>query len=155
MLDVGDKLPKFSLPDQSGKKRSLKDVVGRQGVVLYTYPKDNTSGCTLEAQEFTAELSAFRKRGYNVVGVSKDSVPSHQKFVGKHDLKVTLLSDPDAELIQGLGAWGQKKMAGRSYMGIVRMTFVADAKGKVLKAYPKVKAKGHAEQVLADLKELG
>ncbi|MBW2527133.1 MAG: peroxiredoxin [Deltaproteobacteria bacterium] len=154
MLDVGDKIPKFALPDQTGKAQRFKDLVGRKGLVLYTYPKDNTSGCTVEAKEFTAELTSFRRRGYNVVGLSKDSVKSHAGFIAKQELKVPLLSDPDAELIQGLGAWGKKTMAGREYMGIIRATFVFDAKGKVLKAYPKVKAKGHAEQVLADLKEL-
>ena len=155
MLDVGDKIPKFCLPDQTGKDQTFKSIVGRKGLVLYTYPKDNTSGCTVEAKEFTAELTAFRRRGYNVVGLSKDSVKSHAGFVQKQELKLQLLSDPETELIQGLGAWGQKKMAGRSYMGIIRATFVFAANGKVLAAYPKVKAKGHAEQVLADLKRLG
>ena len=154
MLDAGDKIPKFKLPDESGQAKAFKDLTGKKGLVLYFYPKDNTSGCTVEAKEFTDQLTAFRRRGYNVVGVSKDSVASHCKFIDKHGLKVQLISDPETVLIQGMGAWGEKKMAGREYMGIIRRTFVINDKGKVLKAYPKVKAAGHAEQVLEDLKGL-
>lgn len=151
MLDAGDRIPKFSLPDETGKPKTLKDLAGRKGLVLYTYPKDNTSGCTTEGKEFTALLTKFRRKGYNVVGLSKDSVASHVKFIDKQELRIPLLSDPETELIEGLGAWGKKKMSGREYMGIIRATFIVDAKGKVLKAYPKVKARGHADQVLADL----
>jgi len=154
MLKEGDLLPKFKLPDESGKEKTLKDLVRKKGMVLYTYPKDNTSGCTIEAKEFTEHLAAFRRRGFEVVGLSKDSVKSHCNFIEKHELKLPLLSDPEAELIQGLGAWGEKKMRGRTYQGILRATFVVDAKGKVLKVYPKVKARGHAEQVLEDLTSL-
>ncbi len=154
MLKEGDTLPTFKLPDESGKDKTFKDLVRKKGMVLYTYPKDNTSGCTIEAKEFTEHLTAFRRRGFEVVGLSKDTVKSHCNFIEKHGLKVPLLSDPEAGLIQGLGAWGEKKMSGRTYMGILRATFVVDAKGKVLKVYPKVKARGHAEQVLEDLKSL-
>lgn len=154
MLDVGDKLPEFTLSDETGQPKKLQDLVRKKGAVIYTYPKDNTSGCTIEANEFTEHLTAFRRRGYEVVGVSKDSVKSHCNFIEKHGLKVRLLSDPEAELLSGLGAWGEKKMRGRTYMGILRTTFVVDPKGKVLKVYPSVKAKGHAAQVLEDLKAL-
>ena len=154
MLAVGDKLPTFQLKDQDGTVRTFSDLARKKGLVLYVYPKDNTSGCTVEAQEFTAQLTAFRRRGYEVVGVSKDSEKAHRNFIEKQGLKLTLLSDPEAELIQALGAWGEKKMRGRTYMGIVRSTFVVDADGVVRKVYPKVKARGHAEAGLQDLKSL-
>jgi len=155
MIAIGDKLPAFSLADQTGKKKKLADLTGRKGLVLYAYPKDNTSGCTLEGQEFSAKLTAFRRRGYNVVGISRDSVEAHCRFIDKQELRVGLLSDPDTELLQAMGAWGEKKLYGRTSMGIIRSTVVLSAKGKVLKTYPKVKARGHAEQVFEDLKELG
>lgn len=155
MIAIGDKLSPFSLADQTGKKKKLADLVGRKGLVLYAYPKDNTSGCTIEAQEFTAHLTAFRRRGYNVVGISKDSVQAHCRFIEKQELRVDLLSDPETVLLDVMGAWGEKKNYGRTTMGIIRSTVVLSSKGKVLKTYPKVKARGHAEQVLGDLKELG
>lgn len=154
MLEPGDKVPTFHLSDETGQKKSLKDLVRKKGAVIYTYPKDNTSGCTIEAKEFTEHLATFRRRGYEVVGLSKDSVKSHCNFIEKHELRIPLLSDPEAELIQGLGAWAEKKSGGKTRMGIVRATFVVDAKGKILKTYPSVKARGHAEQVLDDLKSL-
>ena len=154
MLEVGDKVPKFKLADETGSEKTLKDLVRKKGAVIYTYPKDNTPVCTVEAKEFTEHLTAFRRRGYEVVGLSKDSVKSHCNFIEKHELRVPLLSDPEAELIQGLGAWGEKKMRGKTYMGIIRATFIVDTRGKVLKVYPKVKTAGHAEQVLEDLKSL-
>ncbi len=155
MLQVGATTPEFSLPDQTGKEQTFGDLVGRKGLVLYFYPRDNTSGCTAEALEFTAQLTAFRRRGYNVVGVSKDSVKSHAGFAAKHQLRLTLLSDPDRELIEPMGAWGEKKSYGKTTKGIIRCTFVVGADGRVAAVYPKVKAKGHAEAVLADLKALG
>lgn len=154
MLSVGDKLPAFRAKDQDGKERTFSDLARKKGLVLYAYPKDNTSGCTLEAQEFTEHLTAFRRRGYEVVGVSKDSVAAHQRFIDKQGLKVILLSDPETTLLQAMGAWGEKKMSGRTYMGIIRSTLVLDTKRVVRMAYPKVKARGHAAQVLEDLKSL-
>ncbi len=154
MIEPGEKLPKFELPDQSGETRTLSDLARKKGLVLYAYPKDNTSGCTVEAQEFTEHLTAFRRRGYEVVGISKDSVRSHQGFREKHDLRVPMLSDPNAALLEPLGAWGDKKVRGEVKKGIIRSTFVVGADGTVLKVYPTVKVRGHAEQVLADLKEL-
>ncbi len=155
MIAIGDKLTAFSLADQTGKDKTLADLTGRKGLVLYAYPKDNTSGCTIEAQEFTAQLTAFRRRGYNVVGISRDSVEAHGRFIEKRELRVDLLSDPDATLLQAMGAWGEKKSYGRTSVGIIRRTVVVSAEGKVLATYPKVKARGHAEQVLGDLKQLG
>ena len=154
MLDRGEPCPAFQLPDQTGALRSLRELMGRKGLVLYAYPKDNTPGCTLEALEFTAELPAFRRKGYNVVGLSKDSVVAHQKFITCHSLGIPLLSDPEASLLQALGAWGPKTMRGRTSLGILRSTFVFGAEGRLLKAYPRVKAEGHAAQVLADLATL-
>lgn len=155
MLEKGQKLPAFSLPDQSGKNKSLKDLAGPKGLVLYFYPKDSTSGCTLEAQEFTALAGLFEKAGFGVAGVSKDSVRSHCSFTDKHGLGIPLLSDPDASLIRAAGAWGEKKMYGKSCMGIVRSTLGVDPEGKVLLAYPRVSARGHAAAVLEDLRRLG
>lgn len=149
-----EKTVSFNLQDENGRSRSFEDLVGRKGLVMYVYPRDSTSGCTLEAKEFSERLASFRRRGYNVVGVSKDSVSSHSRFIEKSCLSIPLLSDPEASLIKGLGAWGEKKMAGRTFHGTVRSTFVLDMQGKIIKAYFKVKAKGHAEQVLEDLDSL-
>ena len=153
-MNAGDKIPDFRLPDQSGKEKALKDLTGKKGLVLYAYPKDNTSGCTAEAQEFNERLTAFRRRGYNVAGISKDSVKSHCNFTDKYELRLPLLSDPDLALLEPMGAYGEKKMYGKTVRGIIRSTFILDTKGKVLKAYTKVRAKGHAETVLEDLKGL-
>lgn len=154
MLDVGKKVPKFKLSDETGEEKTFADLTRKKGLVFYVYPKDNTPGCTVESIEFTEHLTAFRRRGYEVVGVSKDSVKSHCNFIEKHSLRVVLLSDPDGKLIEGLGAWGEKKMAGRTYMGILRSTFVVGADGKVLSVYPKVNTNGHAAKVLEDLAAL-
>jgi peroxiredoxin Q/BCP len=154
MLEKGQKLPAFSLPDQTGRNKSLKDLSGPKGLVLYFYPKDSTSCCTLEAQEFTVLAARFKKAGFGVAGVSRDSVKSHCSFTEKHGLGIPLLSDPDASQIRAAGAWGEKKMYGKISMGIVRSTLVVDPKGKVLLAYPKVSPRGHAETVLEDLRML-
>lgn len=154
MIDSGTKIPKFSLPDQSGDNKSFADLTGKNGLILYAYPKDNTPGCSIEAQEFNALIPAFKKLGFSVIGISKDSVKSHCGFTEKFALAFPLLSDPDRALLEPLGAWGEKKMYGKPVTGIIRSTFVFDAKGKAVKVYPNVKAKGHAEKVLTDLKDL-
>jgi len=154
MLEPGELLPELILQDETGAERRFADLARKKGLVIYLYPKDNTPGCTLEGQEFTALLPRFRRLGYEVVGLSKDSVASHCHFVEKQGLGVTLLSDPDGAFIQGIGAWGEKKMRGKSYQGILRTTVVVGADGRVLKVYPGVKAAGHAEAVLADLRAL-
>ncbi len=151
MVEEGKKIPAFSLPDQSGEKKKLKDLAGEQGVILYVYPKDNTPGCSTEAQDFRDRADDLKKLGYNVVGISKDSVQSHCNFTDKFELNFPLLSDPDVKLIEPLGAWGEKKNYGKTYMGIIRSTFVIDSKGKLLRAYRNVRAKGHAERVYKDL----
>lgn len=151
MLTAGQKLPTLELPDENGKLRTFDDLKGKKGLVLYVYPKDDTPGCTLEAQDFRDRLADFQQRGYNVVGISKDSAASHCKFIGKYDLSFPLLSDVDGKFLEAIGGFGEKKLYGKTSLGIIRSTYVADAAGKLLKVYPNVKAKGHAERVLADL----
>ncbi|MDY0004085.1 MAG: peroxiredoxin [Polyangia bacterium] len=152
MLKQGDRLPELELPDETGKERSFEDLARRKGLVIYVYPKDSTPGCTLEAQEFSEQLPAFRRLGWEVVGLSRDSVKSHCGFIEKQGLSVSLLSDPDGAFIRALGAWGPKKMGGKEYEGILRTTFVVGADKAILKVYPAVKASGHAQAVLADLR---
>lgn len=151
MLNAGQKLPALELPDENGDVRTFADLKGEKGLILYVYPKDDTPGCTLEAQDFRDRLAAFRERGYNVVGISKDSAASHCKFIGKYGLSFPLLTDAEGEFLAAIGGFGEKKLYGKVVVGIIRSTYVADALGKLVKVYPNVKAKGHAERVLADL----
>ncbi len=153
MLEVGKKAPAFNLPDQDGKKHKLSDYSGKW-VLVYFYPRDNTSGCTKEACAIRDDWSDFKKLGAVVLGVSKDSVKSHRNFADKHSLPFTLLSDESTKMIEKYGAWRKKKMAGREYMGIVRISYLIDPKGKVAKVYAKVKPPEHSAEVLADLREL-
>ena len=155
MLEKGQKLPPFKIPDQDGRERSFSDLVGPKGLVLYFYPKDNTPGCTLEAQDFRDRLEEFRKLGFNVAGVSRDSVASHCSFVEKQQLTFALLSDAEGALSEAAGAWGEKVLYGRRSVGMIRSTFVAGRDGTLLKVYPKVSAKGHVDKVLVDLRGLG
>ena len=152
-LTEGSKAPAFTLDADGGAKVSLKDFAGKN-VVLYFYPKDDTSGCTKEAIEFTAALPQFKKAGAVVLGVSKDSVAAHDKFKGKHNLKVQLASDPEGKMIEAYGAWVEKSMYGRTYMGIDRSTFLIDETGTIRKIWRKVKVPGHVEDVLAAAKAL-
>ncbi len=152
MLNEGKKIPAFAVPDETGTIRKFADLTGPKGLVLYFYPKDSTPGCALEAQGFRDHLAAFKKLGFAVVGVSKDSQKSHCSFIEKQALTFPLLSDAEGKLCEALGAWGEKKNYGKVYMGIIRSTVVIGADGKVLKVYPKVSVKGHVEQVLEDLK---
>ncbi|MDY7095777.1 MAG: peroxiredoxin [Acidobacteriota bacterium] len=151
MIQEGDQFPPFQLPDENGKERSLKDLTGDTGLVLYVYPKDNTPGCTVEAQDFRDQLETFRQHGYAVAGISKDSAKSHCNFIDKYDLTFPLLTDADAELLSQIGAFGEKKNYGRVYQGIIRSTFLVAADGTLQKAYRNVRAKGHVERVLRDL----
>jgi len=151
-LKIGDRAPEFCLPETEGKEVCLSDFKGKW-VVLYFYPKDNTSGCTREAVDFTERLEEFRRLNAVVLGVSPDSTKSHQRFVEKHGLKVTLLSDPEHEVLEKYGVWQKKKMYGREYMGVVRTTYLIDTEGKIARFWPKVKVKGHVEAVLERLKE--
>ena len=151
MIIEGEKAPAFTLEADDGKQVSLKDYLGKK-VVLYFYPKDNTPGCTTEATEFRDVAEKFEKKGAVIVGVSKDSVKSHQKFKEKHNLPFTLLSDPEGRVLDLYEVWKKKTLYGRTFMGIERTTFLIDDKGFVIKVYRKVRAKGHAQTCLLDLK---
>ena len=148
MLTVGDKAPDFSGADENGKKISLKDFKGSK-VVLYFYPKDNTTGCTAEACDFRDSYS--RLKGVVLLGVSPDSEKSHQNFKAKYDLPFPLIADIDKTISNAYGVWQEKSMYGRKYMGIVRSTFVIDEKGKILAVFSKVKVAGHVDEVLEAL----
>jgi peroxiredoxin Q/BCP len=150
--EPGSKAPDFDLPTDDGRV-SLASLKGRT-VVLYFYPKDDTSGCTAEAQAFTAAAGEFEKAGAAVVGVSKDSVKRHANFRAKYDLAVTLASDESGETIERYGVWIEKSMYGRKYMGIERATFLIDAQGVVRQVWRKVKVPGHASEVLTAVKTL-
>ena len=151
-LKEGDKAPDFSVTDESGKTVSLKDLRGKK-FVLYFYPKDDTPGCTKEACSFRDSFSKFKKRGIEVFGVSLDSEKSHQKFIDKFSLPFRLLADTDRQLADSFGTYGEKKFMGRTYMGVNRMTFLIDEKGKIKKIFSKVKPEEHAEEVLAAFAE--
>ena len=140
--------------DEDGKEVTLRDVVKGKWTVLYVYPKDNTPGCTTEAKEFTELLPEFERLGFRVIGVSKDLVKSHQRFKEKHGLKVRLLSDPNAELIKALGAWGKKKRYGKEYEGVIRSTFILNPEGEIVWKKINVRAKGHAAKVLEEARKL-
>lgn len=149
-LSIGDKAPPFTLPADGGEKVSLKDLLGKP-VVLYFYPKDDTSGCTREAIDFTGLLPKFRRKGAAIVGISKDTVAAHDKFKTKHKLGIVLGSDVDGKVVESYGCWVEKSLYGRKYMGIERATFLIDPKGKISRIWRKVKVPGHAEEVLAAL----
>ena len=150
MLKEGSKAPDFTAKDQNGNTVKLSNLKG-QKVVLYFYPKDDTPGCTKEACSFRDDYSLFALKGAVVIGVSPDSASSHQKFRAKYGLPFYLLSDPDHRVAEAYGAWGEKKMYGRTYEGILRSTFVIDEEGRVAKAFRNVKPEGHAQEVLAYL----
>lgn len=152
-LNVGDKAPDFNLPDQDGKMHTLKDYAGKW-VLIYFYPKDNTPGCTKEACGLRDGIPDFGTLGMEVLGVSKDSEASHQKFIAKYDLNFSLLADTDTEMMQAYGAWGEKSMFGKKYMGTMRNSYLIDPKGNIAKIYEKVKPAQHAEQVKKDLQKL-
>ncbi len=153
MLKIGEKAPEFCLKDAEERDICLKDFRGKW-VILYFYPKDNTSGCTKEAVGFSEVIDEIHKLGGEVIGISKDSIKSHRNFIKKHDLKVILLSDPEHKVIEEYGAWQLKKNYGREYYGTVRSTFLIDPEGKIVYIWPKVKVKGHVEEVINKLKEL-
>lgn len=152
MIEEGKKAPAFSLKNQAGKSVKLSDFLG-QHVVLYFYPKDDTPGCTTEACGFRDVHPKFEKSGAVVLGVSPDDESRHTKFIEKFSLPFELLADTEHEVAEKYGVWGEKNMYGRKYMGIIRATFLIDAKGKVAKVWPKVKPDGHAEEVLEALSQ--
>ena len=146
--EVGKKAPKFKMPTNGGGDVALSDFAGKQ-LVLYFYPKDDTPGCTKEAIAFSEQLDAFHDAGAEIVGVSKDTVAKHEKFVDKHGLTVTLASDEDGKVCDAYGVWVEKNMYGRKYMGIQRATFLIGPDSKIKKVWPKVKVAGHADEVLS------
>jgi thioredoxin-dependent peroxiredoxin len=152
-LKIGDKAPAFSLPGDGGATISLTGLKGRK-IVLYAYPKDDTSGCTLEAQNFNALRAEFVAAGADIIGLSADSVASHDKFKKKYDLAFPLASDESKATLEAYGIWVEKSMYGKKYMGIERTTFLIDANGKIAQIWNKVKVPGHAAEVLAAAKAI-
>jgi peroxiredoxin Q/BCP len=151
-LNEGDKAPDFTAVDGQGKTVRLKDLRGKK-VVLYFYPKDDTPGCTKEACSFRDSFPKFKKRGIEVLGVSLDSEAKHKKFAEKYDLSFRLLADTDRAISEAYGTYGEKKFMGRTYLGVHRVTFLVDEKGKIKKIFNKVKPEDHAEEVLAAFNE--
>ena len=152
-LKAGDKAPNFTLPADGGSKVTLAELKGKS-VVLYFYPKDDTSGCTAEAIAFSKDSKAFKAAGAVVVGVSKDSAASHDKFKAKYDLSVTLVADEETKTAEAYGVWVEKSMYGRRYMGMERATFLIDGKGIIRHIWRKVKVPGHSAEILAAAKAL-
>ncbi len=152
MLEIGMKAPDFTLPDKDGKPVTLSSFLGRK-VVVYFYPKDNTPGCTRQACAFAGSYAEFERRGITVIGISKDSVASHQRFAERYDLPFSLLSDPDRVAIEAYGVWQEKKMAGKVGMGVVRTTYLIDENGVISVVMPKVKPDTNAEEILATVGE--
>ena len=150
MLEVGTKAPDFTLPDQNGDLHSLSEYRGKK-VILYFYPKDNTPGCTKQACGFAERYPQFIEKGAVVLGISKDSVASHKKFEEKYGLPFTILSDPELVAIQAYDVWQEKKNYGKTYIGVVRTTYLIDEEGKIAKAFDKVKAVDNPEQMLGEL----
>lgn len=153
MLQVGEKVHDFCLPNQDEVEICLRDLLGKW-IVLYFYPKDNTPGCTTEAIDFTTHIKEFEDLGSIVIGVSADSPKKHRNFIEKKELGITLLSDEEHRVLEQFGVWQLKKNYGREYMGIVRSTFIIDPEGVIRAVWEKVKVKGHVEEVLEKLKEL-
>ncbi|HXG44047.1 MAG TPA: thioredoxin-dependent thiol peroxidase [Gemmatimonadales bacterium] len=153
MLAEGDRAPGFTLESDSGEPVSLDQFRGRK-VVLYFYPKDGTSGCTTEACEFRDHWKAVQETGAVVLGVSPDNVASHRRFKAKHRLPFPLLADPDHRVAEAYGAWGEKRLYGRRYHGILRTTYLIDREGHIARVFTKVKPRGHASQVLAALRDM-
>ena len=147
MLEVGTKAPNFTLPDQNGETHSREDYRGKK-VILYFYPKDNTAGCTKQACGFAERYPQIQEKGAVVLGISKDSVKSHKNFETKYSLPFTILSDPDHEVIELYDVWKEKKNYGRTYMGIVRTTYLIDEEGTIIQAMDKVKAADNPQQML-------
>jgi len=152
-LTIGIPAPEFCLPDADEEMACLEEMRGIH-VIVYFYPRDNTSACTLEARTFSDEMEAFAGLNTPVLGVSPDTIPSHRKFAEKHGLTIRLLSDPEHQVIERYGVWVKKKMYGKEYMGVERSTFIIDPDGKIAAIWRKVKVKGHVDEVMARLREL-
>lgn len=151
-LEIGNAAPDFTLPDETGQNVSLSSFKDKK-VVLYFYPKDDTSGCTIEAKDFSCLVDKFAKEGAAVIGISPDSSKSHVKFRTKHDLNISLLADEEKKAIQAYGVWAEKSMYGRKYMGVDRSTFLIGKDGKIEAAWKGVKVPGHAEAVLETVRK--
>ena len=151
-LKINKKVPNFKLPSTSGDIFEINKV--KKNIILYIYPKDDTPGCTLESKDFSNLNNLFKKRKTVVLGISKDSISSHLKFKKKYKLKFNLLSDEKLVVIKKYGAWGKKKFLGKSYMGIIRSTFLISSKGKLIKVWSNVRVKDHAKEVWAELKKI-
>jgi thioredoxin-dependent peroxiredoxin len=152
-MNIGQSAPEFTALDRDGKSTQVGDFKG-QWLVLYFYPKDLTPGCTTQAIDFTSQLSQFQALNARVVGISPDSIASHDKFIKKHSLEISLLSDPEHQIAEAYGVWQLKKFMGKEYMGIIRSTFLIDPDGKIVKIWSKVKVKNHAEIVLDSLAKI-
>ena len=152
-LEVGSKAPDFTIPNQDGKSVNMNDLSGKWAVI-YLYPRDDTPGCTVEANEFTELYSKFEDNNAVVIGVSPDNEAKHCKFIDKYELKVELLADTEKTMLSDYGVWQEKSMYGKTYMGVVRTTYLINPDGQISEAWPKVKAKGHAEAVLNKLIDL-
>lgn len=146
-LKIGDKAPAFEAPDQNGETKRLSDYAGKK-LILYFYPKDNTPGCTAEACSLRDGKAVLQEKGFEIVGVSPDTVQSHQRFIAKKELNFTLLSDPEHRVAEAYGVWGEKKFMGRVSMGILRTTFVIGADGVIEKVFEKVRTADHFQQIL-------
>ncbi|MGB0800025.1 MAG: thioredoxin-dependent thiol peroxidase [Planktomarina sp.] len=153
MLNIGDKAPDFTQPGSGDGTITLSDYAG-SNVVVYFYPKDDTPGCTTEALDFTAQLAAFAASNTHIIGISKDTAAKHDKFIAKHDLGIALASDADGTVCEDYGTWVEKKMYGKTFMGIERATFLIDASGHISQIWRKVKVKGHVDAVLGAAQEL-
>ncbi len=149
-LKIGDKAPSFEFTDHQGEKKSLEQFLGKK-VILYSYPKDNTPGCTAEACNLRDNYQELRDLGYEVIGISADSEKSHDKFRSKLDLPFYLISDVEKKILNDYGIWGEKKMMGRTYMGIHRITFIIDEKGLIQRVFTKVNTKDHTQQILNEI----
>ena len=152
-LAIDDKVPEFAIPNQKGEIIKLENLIGKWSVI-YFYPRDDTPGCTIEAKEFTELSSKFEENGASIYGVSPDTEAKHCKFIEKHGLKVELLADTESTMLADYGVWQEKSMYGKTYMGVVRTTYLINPDGNIAEAWTKVKAKGHAEAVLERLVEL-
>ena len=151
MISIGDKAPEFNASIDGGSQFTIADAIGKN-LILYFYPKDDTPGCTKEAIEFSEKFDEFNEHKTIILGVSRDSIKKHDKFICKHDLRNHLISDEDGSLCEAFGTWVEKKMYGKSYMGIERATFLINPKGEIAHIWRRVKVPGHVEDVLATIK---
>ena len=147
MLEIGQKAPYFKGKTYTGNEVSIDDYKGKK-IILYFYPKDNTPGCTAEACDLNENYQMWQQKGYEIIGISPDSENSHKNFIVKYHLRLTLISNPDHDILEAYGAWGEKSMYGKKYMGVLRKTFIIDENGIIINIFEKVDTKNHSEQIL-------